>query len=203
MKKSFALIALFLLTGCSASFADSIYPSGFKPYGEVAVGVLASNGSQSPAYTLHGGFQSPSWQLSLGYMGAYGLRNDNLISDGLALHTLSLEAYRLIPYKAVTFKAGGGVGYTIPNLNGGASETADNSDSWLVGGGAEYSINDAYSVGLDLKGFFFSTDTHITVYSSHFETLSTGQSVEVLDVTHHNDRINMNSVLATVSLRFK
>lgn len=190
------------------SAAAHAYSQPISGYVEGESGILASNGSQAPIYGVRGGIGGLRGEYSVGYWAARGMRSDNLISDGLDLHVFSAEYYRVV-FMGDSFriKLGGGAGYAIPNLDSGASETADNGNSWTAGGTLEYAFSPGLSLGLGLKGFWFTTDTHITTYGSHIETLTingvpSGQ-VEVLDEVHYNNHVNFNSILATVSLRWK
>lgn len=180
-----------------------------QPFFEAQTGIIASNGSQAPTYGVRGGILFLRSEVSLGYWGASGMESAQLVSRGLDIHTISLEFYRRFALSKNTVgKLGGGVGFTIPNLDGGVSETADNDHSWAFGGGVDYALSPSVSLGAAVKGFFFTTDTHLTVYGSHMEEIlsngvPTGQSVEVLDVTHVNNRIDFNSLLAQISIRWK
>lgn len=208
MKKLF----LSLIIGLCSSMAWA-----HEGYIEGQTGIIGSNGSIAPIYGVRGGIllraydpmhgwmpTKNSWDISAGYWSARGIKNDDLVSGGLDLHVLSFEAYRIFNIgKTWTAKAGGGIGFTIPNLDGGASETADNGHSWVFGGGADYDLTPNISVGASVKGFFFTTNTHVTTYSSHTETLNTGQDVEVLDINHHDNVVCLNSVLALLSLNWK
>lgn len=197
MKK--ALLALAILLPVSLASAHE-----FEPYVGLQGGILASNGSQSPVFGVRGGVESPVWDFSGGYWIARGVRSDNLLSDGLNLHVVSAEVYRTVfDNQKIKAKVGGGIGYTVPNLDGGATETADNGMSWVLGGGADYALTESLSVGASLKAFIFSADTHATTYDSHPETLSNGQDVEIVDVNRHDNRVNFNSVLFAVALRWK
>lgn len=197
MKKYIISLCAILAYGVSTACASI-------PYGEIQTGLIASEGSQAPIYGIRAGLRRNLWDLSIGYWAARGMRSDQLISDGLDLHTLSAEAYYLIPIKeSLVGKIGGGLGYTIPNLNGGASETADNGHSWVFGGGVDYDLSRNITLGASLKGLFFTSDTHTMWETTSPDTLSNGQAVEVIDVHHRNDVMNLNSVLLGLSLRWR
>lgn len=193
MKK--LLVALSFMAGCSPAFATG-------PYIEAQAGLTQGSLSGESA-GIRGGTIKNGWDLSLGYLRTTAdLGTDKLISNGINLHTLSAEAYRVVPIGDLKVKLGGGLGYSIPDLSDGTSETADSGRSWVLGGGAEYQLSSGWAIAGMVKGLFFNTDTHRTVYSSHIETLNTGQDVEVLDVNHFDDAVNFNSVLISVGLRY-
>lgn len=179
------------------------------PFVELQTGMIASPGSVAPIYGVRGVASGVKHEFSLGYWCARGMSSDRLVSGGLDLHVLSAELYRKFDVAPkVTGKLGGGIGYTIPNLDGGASETADNGHSWVFGGGVNYAVTSSVDLGATVKGFFFTTDTHVTTYGSHLEQLIsngalTGTFVSVLDEAHQDDVVNFNSVLFQISLRWK
>lgn len=201
MKKVMLLLGLLFLSGPARAGV---------PYFEGQGGLITSHGSQAVIYGVRGGKQFDSvmscggWDTSLGYWAARGLSSNQIKSDGLTIHTLSAEIYRTIPLPYMLMgRIGGGTGYSIPNLDNGASELADNGHSFIFGGGVDCNITDSVSLGVDLKWFFFTTDTHLTTYSSHFETLNTGQQVEILDVAHSNDTVDFNSTIVALNLKWK
>lgn len=175
---------------------------------EAQGGVLAANASVAPAYGLRINFISPTWEKSLGYWSARGIHESSFVSGGLDLHVLSAEAYRIFyANQKLNYKLGGGIGFAIPNLDGGASETADNGHSWVAGGGADYELTKNISIGATLKWFFFSTEAHVTTYTTKTETLLIdgvpSGPVEVVEVSHHDNRVKLDSVLLMVALRWR
>lgn len=206
MKKSlvFCLNLVLALNMAKFAFAAS------KPYIEAQTGFLASG--FAPVYGFRGGTEIRDIDVSFGYWAARGLDSDDLASKHLDLHTLSLEAYHIWHLGALTGKLGGGVGFTIPNLDGGTTETADYGHSWVFGGGMSYPLSDTFELAADIKGFFFTTERHLDTYGSHTETATiksyhpttiTTTKVEVLDVTHRDDQVNFNSLLFTVGLKWR
>jgi hypothetical protein len=196
MNKIKILLASMMFSSCQAAYALG--------YFELHGGLITSNASQAPAYGVRLGLAGPERDFSFGYWTGRGMSSDRLVSGGLNLEVLDVEYYRTLYSNAnLSAKLGGGVGFAIPNLDGGASETADNGHCWIAGGAVDFPVTEGFSYGFSLKGFFFTTDTHVTVYGSHTETLSTGQDVEVLDVSHYNDRVNFNSAVLALNLRWK
>lgn len=194
----FVLSAIIIAQTCTGA-------SPATPFFEGSAGLLASNGSQAPVYGVRGGARIGNWDASLGYWRAIDVRSGSLVSGDLDLHTISLEVYRSFSIsEKLEWNLGGGIGYTIPNLSNGMSETADNDLSWVAGGGISYDINSALALETSLKAFFFRTDTHVTSYGAHTETLSDGiTDVAVLDTLHNDDSVRFNSALLTVALKFK
>lgn len=194
MKRMLMLFAALLLAA----------PAFAGHYVEINSGMIGSKGSQAPLYGFRAGVEFLDLDGSLGFWSARGMNASQLASGGLDLHVVGLEAYRKFPLGlGFIGKLGGGVGFTIPNLEGGASETADNGHSWVFGGGVDYPVSAGCSIGATLKAFFFTTDTHVTTYGSHDEILSNGQPVEVLDVFHHDDTVNFNSIILGLAVRWK
>lgn len=216
MKRIALAVSLLVLAGCSALnasvYGDQVESVSLnRPSIEVKTGVLGRSGSISPIYGFGVSKQVFLGDLSLSYWRAMDVTGDNLESKDMDLHNFSLEYfYPILSWLGSEnqlinglskIKVGGGLGWTIPNLAGGVFETADNDISYTAG--ALYS-HPFKSVTLEagIKGFFFRTDSHITKFDSHNETLSNGTQVEVLDEIHYNNVINCNSILATVAVRF-
>lgn len=202
MNKLKLMIASLVLAVSGALYAKPV------PFFEAETGLLMSNGGQAPIYGVRGGFANDHQELSLGYWSAVGLPVSDLASGGLSLHTFDVEGYGLADItKRTTLKWGGGLGWTIPNLNDGASETADNDLSLILGGGAVHKINPNMDFVFTLKGFFFRTDTHLTTYGSHFETLYNNGvpvgGVEVLDEHHSNNVVSLNSAKLSLALHWR
>lgn len=136
---------------------------------------------------------SQSWDKSLGY--------SQVFENSAGIHTISYELYRNFYFHGVELKVGGGLGYSIPNPQN--EWKADNDISYIAGIGAERRLFDSpWSLGLSLKGLFFTTDARRTDYGSHTETLSTGQQVEVLDTYHYYDSINYDKVILGLFVRY-
>lgn len=186
MKMSSIIAGMLLLSSCGTAFA--------VPYMEGSVGLA------NESYGVRGGSDG-SWDLSLGYFNAREKETD--------LNTLSAEAYRCISAGAFTFKAGGGFGFTIPNINanGNGWDTADNDVSYILGGGTEYAVSKNWSIGLTLKGLFFTADVHRVVHGFHNETLYINGNpvgeVEVEDETHFNDRMNFDKAIVGLVAKYK
>lgn len=153
--------------------------------------IEGTGGLFKESYGYRGGNTWERWDGSIGY-----LKDTDHDSD---FHTLGAEAYWLVPSGPVRFRLGGGVGYTMPNVVG---KKADNGPSFTAGAGAEYMLSSHWALVGTAKGFFFKTDTHWAVYSSHPETLSTGQEVGVLDVENFNASESFNSFQALLSVRY-
>ena len=163
-------------------------------------GVLGGLEGVSTGFRL--GDEIGAWDGSIGYERASGsLYSSKLLSDSADLHTISLEGYRIIPFQSdLKFKVGGGLGYSILNIS--SVDKADNDVSFILGGSAEYTFTDNWSVGTNVKGTFFNTNTHRTTYSSHNETLSTGQEVEVLDTNNTTNSVNFNNVSMGLAVKY-
>lgn len=149
------------------------------------------------SYGVRGGAEWRNLDMSLGY-----LKDTDHDVD---FHTMGAELYLNLPntrLPALTIKLGGGAGYTMPNLPDGISKTADNGYSLTAGAGLEYAITKNWAIVGSVHRFFFTTDTHTTVYSSHEETLSTGQAVEVLDVEHFDNSEKFDNTQALIQLRY-
>ena len=179
--------------------AESLKSLNFEAQG----GILASESSQASAYGVRLGATRGFWDFSAGYWGVSGGKY-GLKSGDLDLHTINLEIARIWPIAGgLKANLSGSIGYTIPNLGSGASETADNGHSWLVGAGIEKVLTPGLSLGASVKGFFFRTDTHLTTYGSHVETLSNGQDVEVVDVSPQDNSVNFENLLVMISLKWR
>lgn len=199
------MLSAFLCAFSAPLWAHVIYAERTPSFqGEVGFGV-AGGQSASPVFQMKGIRSDGAWDFSLGYLNLYGATADGLKSDGANLPTIQFEAYRVLAVMedGAEISVGGGLGYTVPNLAGGVSETADNGISWTVGGILTKPINRRCSLAFGVKGFFFDTDSHLTTYGSHEEVLSTGQTVDVLDVAHRDDNLHFDSVLFTVALRWE
>lgn len=133
----------------------------------------------------------------LGYTGFYDFSFGYVKSDDLK--TISLEAYKVIPYKGLNFRAGGGLGYSIADIS---DRKADNGISEVLGGSVEYTITPSWSIVGTAKGIFFVTNTHQTIYGSHLETLSNGDAAEVLDTYQINNSERVDQGIYTVGLRY-
>lgn len=179
MKKAWLTLALVLM----GSWAYAVSPF-----------VEANGGLIKESYGIRVGAQWHFAEVSFGY-----LKDTDHDVD---FHTVGGNAYGILPIKRVKIKLGGGVGYTMPNLPDGISVTADNNYSLNAGAGLEYSINSHWGIAGSAHRFFFTTDTHTTVYSSHEETTSTGNSVEVLDVSHFDNSQKYDNIQAHVELRY-
>ena len=209
MKKLLLIVGL-LISACAPVMAERLgwsMPVERKslPYIEYQAGYIGAGVLSGPTLGIRGGIEHGNWDWSLGYSRAFAdLSADNLISDKLDLHTINVEGYYLLPSPLIRLKTklGGGIGYSIPNLSGGTSEVADNEMSFVLGGGLEYVLDSSWSIGGTVKGFFFHSNTHRTVYTSHLETLSNDQAVEVLDVSHVYDSVNFHSLLATLAIKY-
>ena len=75
--------------------------------------------------------------------------------------------------------------------------------SWTFGAAINREVTPNVEIGLSAKGFLFRTDTNLTTYGSHLETLSNGQKAAVLDVSHSNNSADFNAVLFAASIRWK
>ena len=153
----------------------------------------------SPAFAgmyVQGGLGSGS-EVRVGYQGAwdlsYGLFNSN------ELKTVSVEAYKVLPYKDVLFKLGAGAGFTIPHIT---DRKGDNDLSGIIGGKAEYKLTNSLSIEGSVRGIFFNTKTRKTFFGSHVETLSNGMEAEILDTYHSYDSENLNHAVGLISLRW-
>lgn len=152
---------------------------------------------------MRGGATTGAWDLSAGYWSTYNASIDEpaLNSNRMDLHTFDVELYKLVPTSKYSgIRLGAGLGYTMPNLGG--TDKADNDISYIAGAGFDYKLTRVITLGLLVRGFFFNTDTRRTNYGSHTETLSNGQAVEVVDVTHSQDSVNFNSVLVNVGIKY-
>lgn len=179
--------------------------SSARIYGEVGLGLAGGDKSAGPAFLLRGGRQFGNYDVSFGYLNLYGQKPSGLISSHASLPTINVELTRVIPVTGrdrERFAVGGGLGYTMPNLAGGVSERADNDVSFTIVGSFTKPLSRKYDVNISVRGFFFNTDTHLTTYGSHTETLNTGQSVEVLDTFHQDNTISFNSVIFMAALRW-
>lgn len=195
MKKVMLLVGMLVVSGQVVSAA---------PFVELDGGVYAANGAQAPAYGFGIGSEIGSWRNSVSYWSAQdiALDSEKFASDNANLHTIGVNVLRVFQFSEVvngTF--GGGVGYTIPNLFG-ATERADNGLSFNLKAGLERDINDAVSIGINVMAFRFETDTHTTTYGSHMEKLSNGQAVEVLDVTHRDNSVEMNALVLALKVNW-
>lgn len=172
-----------------------------QPYFEGEAGYVGSGNLQGGLVGVRMGNEIKGVDYSFAYTRASGdLDSEGITSNGLDLHTLSIEAYPTVyAGNRITCRVGGGLGYSIPTLSG--PEKADSGLSYLVGGGADYYVNETLSIGVMVKGFFFRTDTRRIVNNSHMETLSNGQQVEVLDLDYVGGRLNLDSVLMTVGIK--
>lgn len=171
-----------------------------KGYFEGQVGAIRS---PQAVFGLRGGIEYKSWDISAGYWTTRDASIDDskLVSNSLDLNTLDIEAYRLAPiYGPISLRVGGGIGYTISNLSG--PDHADADISYTSGAGFDYAIRKNVIIGILVRGFFYNTNTHRTLYGSHAETLSNGQEVEVIDVFPSTDSVNFNSILATIGVKF-
>lgn len=198
----------------SLMFIGSLGHAELLPYSEsypkvsfeAITGVLGREGSISPVYGF--GFERRGFpgDLKLSYVRAMDAGADSLESKDLDLHTLSLEYFiPVMGSNGKELRLGGGLGYTIPNLAGGVFETADNGISYTAGALISYPFR-SVTLEAGVRAFFFRTDSHLTKFGSHLETfqvngVDVGQ-VEVADETHYNNTINVNSVLATIAVRF-
>lgn len=171
-----------------------------EPYGDVNLGL--SNGNISGYSTeVRLGTELSNVDVSLGYNRISGdLDKKILKSNSLDLHTLNMEIYRKMTISDdLTGYLGGGVGYSIPNLS---AERGDNDVSYILGAKVNYQMTDNWSLGVYGKGFFFRTDVKRTDTSSHIETLSNGQDVEIEDVTYFTDSVNLNSAVLGFNVRY-
>lgn len=176
-------------------------------YGEVGFGV-AGGKIASPMFQMKAVKASGGHEVSFGFFNIYGAQADGMKSASADLPTIALEFYKVwnLPRNEGSLSYGGGVGYTMPNLAGGVSETADNDFSWTAGVNLVRHLSSRYDVEYSVKGFFFRTDSHLTTYGSHLESfqingVDAGQ-VEVSDEMHENNSINFNSVLFNIALRW-
>ena len=196
------LLALFACAFCPPLWAEGEYSRLPTVYGEVGIGLAGGYKSTGPAFTMRGVRKLGMYDLSLGYLNLYGMKAEGLRSDGASLPTINIEAQRVfIVQQGVELSLGGGVGFTMPNLASGYNEHADNGMSFTAIGSFTKPLSPHYALSLSIRGFFFGTDSQLTTYGSHIETLSTGQDVEVLDVFHQDNRLDFNSVLFLVTLR--
>lgn len=177
-------------------------------YGEVGLGV-AGGKVAAPTFQMKAIKSTAKHEFSLGYFNVYGAEADGMRSDGADLPTVALEVYRVwkLPNGDGSLSYGGGIGYTMPNLAGGVNEQADNDLSWTAGANLVRPLSKRYDISFGVKGFFFKTDSHLTTYGSHMEPIyvngaESGQA-EVLDEFHQDNTLNFNSVLFSVSLRWK
>lgn len=172
-------------------------------YGEMGLGLAGGGKATGPAIYLRGVRETKKHDFSFGYLNLYGMKAESMKSSGAALPTLLFEVARVFKAQAGgEISLGGGIGYTMPNLSSGVNEQADNDISYTAVGAFKKALGPKADLVISVRGFFFSTDSQLTTYGSHMETLSTGQAVEVLDEFHHDDRMNFNSVIFMASVRW-
>ena len=180
-------------------------PAMAASYGEVGFG-LAGGKDASPTFQLRAANSFWKHEVSINYLNIYGAQADGMKTDGANLPTIGIElnrVYNLPTNDGATISLGGGLGYTMPNLNSGVSERADNDISWTIGATLAKPLSRKFYLAFSIKGFFFTTDSQLTTYSSHPETLSSGDEVEVTDVSYQDNRLNFNSVLFMLALRWR
>lgn len=186
-----ALVAFFMAAPLTAA-----------PYFETQAGYVTSGNQKGHTLGIRAGSHFQGFDCSFGYARTNAdLDSDAVISNGLDLHTLSMEAYK--PFylsNNLTVKFGAGLGYSIPTLSG--PEKADSGVSYLIGGGADYRVSENISLGGMVRGLFFHTDTRRIQNDSHIEILSTGQEVEVLDVNYIGGRLDLDSAVITVAVKY-
>lgn len=155
------------------------------------------------AFGVRGGAELGSWDVSVGYWTSHDapVSDSGLLANRLTLNTVDIEAYNVIPLKnGLSFRLGGGAGYTMPEFNN--EDKADNDYSFVVGGGLDYRIRPSLSIGILARRFFFNTDTRRTTYASHMETLSTGQEVEVSDQVDQHGSVSLDGILVTAGIKY-
>lgn len=128
--------------------------------------------------------------------------NHNLLPSNLELHTLNTEAYLTVPLPSIVrLKIGGGVGYTIPNVDATNMERLDNNLSGLFGGKLEVPVGPV-TVGVATKYHLFHTDSHRTTMLTESETIYRTMGhhkipigvVETETPVYTDNSINFNSV---------
>lgn len=166
--------------------------------------VMAFYTEAQAGYLNYGVRVGKEWK-SLDFSGGYSnvMNNDSTLSSDVQIHSLDFSIGKSFALNSKV-KAGfsGGIGYSIPNLDSG-HERADNSHSWLLGGHLSYDLTKNWTIGGYVKSLFFATDSLRTTYSSHTETLSNGQDVEVEDVSYREDSTKLNSVVGGLSIRYR
>lgn len=197
--KAIVVVGILALGACAPASAYERSTEIKENYGTKSNFIEGIGGNNS--YGVRGGHSWEYYELSLGYLNA-NIDGTNEVNNA-HINVLDVEAYGVYPIGySLKVKAGGGVGYGMPNLEDGTSQTADNSNAWVLATGLDYAITSSWNIGFMAKGLFFNTDTHKTIYSSHPETLNTGQAVEVLDVSHEDNVSNFNSLLFTAGIRY-
>lgn len=167
---------------------------------EVGFGLAGSEKSTGQAFLLRGVKSVGAYNFGFGYLNLYNQRPNGMKSDHASLPTLNVEVTRVIPANGADLSIGGGLGFTMPNLAGGVNEQADNDVSFTAVGAFTKHLSRKYDLSISVRGFFFNTDSQLTTYGSHFETLSTGQAVEVVDEFHADQSLRFNSVIFMASL---
>lgn len=212
------LLTLFVCALCPKAWAELVGTSSqtwIAPYavrnpavyGEVSLGI-ASGKATGPAFMLRGVKQFGLFDFSVGYMNLYGMKANGLQSTSASLPTINMEITRVfLTQTEDELSFGGGFGYTMPSLAPGVNEQADNDVSFTAVAAFKHPLSRKYDLLLSARGFFFSTDSQLTTYGSHNETLlingvPAGQ-VEVADETHSTDRLNFNSVMFMAALRWE
>lgn len=197
MKKAMLLAGLFVMGIEMKAFSVQDQLDRFeekKPsaYFETMGGAYIGD-QTAPSYGVRIGNVKETFDGSFGYWSAQG---DTI------LHTLNGEICKMFPISSRTaLNAGLGVGYTMISPPG--AEKADSDVSWGIVAGLSHDLSDTISLGLNVRGFFFNTDTHSTSYRSHVEQLSSGQNVEVLDVHFHTNSVNYNALLLAFTVKWK
>ena len=151
---------------------------------------------------LRGGTEWKGWDFSLGYDRTLwaNMNSEASISEEGRLDTLGGEIARIIPISGgLRATVGAGVGYAIPSLD---REKADNGPIYTFGVGLNYDLGGNWSLGGSVKASWFTTDTHRTISDSHMETLSTGQEVEVEDITHVDNRVRLDGAVLGIAVRY-
>jgi hypothetical protein len=199
------LLAVFLSAGCL-----SLCPAGFAAsspvplgYQEVVAGIAGAEKETGLSFSLRQGVEYGKYDFSVGFLNLYGMKAAGMKSDNSSLPTINLELTReLLSHDGGQISVGGGFGYTMPNLSGGVNEQADNDISFTAVGAFRKPISNRIDFVISVRGFFFATDSQLTTYGYHSETLSTGQSVEVIEEIHQDSRLNFNSVLFLAGIRW-
>lgn len=187
-----------------------VRPQMAQAYTEVQVGRLESGNISGSFLGLRVGAEKKKWDYSLGYMTSWNDAYSNaLLSKTANLNTVSAEVYRVFnafrdhEYLA-RLKIGGGLSYNTVDLSG--PEKADSDKGYVLGIIADYWLTSRISASGMVKGLFFSTDVHRDVYYVTNETLYASgvpiAQVEVLNVRHEDDRVNLNSLLIGLAVKY-
>ena len=178
-----------------------------KPYGEIEAGAIGLGALQGTSIGYRVGLIYGAWDGSAGYSRDMGnLNSPKVEANGATVNTLSVELYRTIAKnKYIELSFGGGIGYSIIDLDG--RDKADPDVSYEVGAAAKYKLSKNWEFNLSIKSLFLRTHVRRIDHASHTEMVFSGGSpigeVEIDDQIPRAESLNLNSGKALLALIYR